>query len=790
MKKFFISILYLINFAASKLSLLNIKEVVDDISKEMVDESLLRSSIVNPIFGYLFDATGALNNFRFYGPNLRITKDLNVRNYLKDQSNDPLTRLVIELFPSSMGYLQQTNHSLSNFYLFFQFNKEKGIELMADCFVKLLKSEKNMIYKGINEIFEFKKFKTMLFCPNQESVFSESDQKMIKLLVIHAFIIYSLENKEDLKKYLKFILERVEIQDVDIYVSNIDILDGVSKLQQKFKSFPYSELNQPPSNSSIPIYDRKTDSFEENKMFADCADVLLLNICNCLFYDPENCCYSTENLDKNSNLSKFYQKHSRLFTITEDIRREWTKVIQGLENFGIVDGNDCEFKTHLIVYLRGKRNEIKSGIINMMNVLIKICNVNHKVFWDDFDGYNLEAKLEQLFKFISPKFQWNRLKIKVNSNSLSAFESRGRIDFIGTFELIFFQPDNKTVKLKIIQGLKHAKTEIITFEQDNKNEIVIPEITSHFYRLPVVVFRNYVTSAQNKVNTGNRYQDIFTRIYFSGITETNDQKKELLLDICKSIINLENNYFVTENSKRSKILNQTVENILSTINLSDLAVKSIFTPFLFYSRDFSDEIMTKGWITSFGFISVELYKLWESVFLNLNCEKLTLVLSEIPIIRIPALFETLRKIKSLKSLQLRGIQKENCETISKELSLLTQLESLCLSNSFIDSTDPKIIVEALGKLTNLKHLDLSRNTFNLESSKAVAEVLENLIGLESLNLACSYFGDDGSKMIAEAIEKLINLKNLNIFYLNLNNEEMPCFSKAIETITALTHLNY
>ena len=53
------------------------------------------------------------------------------------------------------------------------------------------------------------------------------------------------------------------------------------------------------------------------KTFSDCVDVFLLNLCNCIFNDSENHCYSTGNLDPESELAKFYQKYNKLFEITD-----------------------------------------------------------------------------------------------------------------------------------------------------------------------------------------------------------------------------------------------------------------------------------------------------------------------------------------------------------------------------------------------------------------------------------------------------------------------------------------
>jgi hypothetical protein len=52
----------------------NIKVAIDNLEADEVKKQLFKSSIINPIFGYLFESTGALGNIRFFGPNLKFVK--------------------------------------------------------------------------------------------------------------------------------------------------------------------------------------------------------------------------------------------------------------------------------------------------------------------------------------------------------------------------------------------------------------------------------------------------------------------------------------------------------------------------------------------------------------------------------------------------------------------------------------------------------------------------------------------------------------------------------------------
>ena len=67
------------------------------------------------------------------------------------------------------------------------------------------------------------------------------------------------------------------------------------------------------------MYDRKENKIKENT-FSDCADITLLHLCNCLFYDGEK--YSLDHLSENAPIRKFYEKHATLFQITEKTRED------------------------------------------------------------------------------------------------------------------------------------------------------------------------------------------------------------------------------------------------------------------------------------------------------------------------------------------------------------------------------------------------------------------------------------------------------------------------------------
>lgn len=93
------------------------------------------------------------------------------------------------------------------------------------------------------------------------------------------------------------------------------------------------------------------------------------------------------------------------------MRKEWSRVVQGLSNFK--NNDNSKFKLHKIIYLKGKRNELYIGMINMMNVLIKIFNLDHGKIWKDLkEKDDIVSILEILISIITK----NKFKISIECN--------------------------------------------------------------------------------------------------------------------------------------------------------------------------------------------------------------------------------------------------------------------------------------------------------------------------------------------------------------------------------------
>ena len=773
MNKRNIQFMAFIQFVFLKLSPTDIQETLNSFEADGKDTRTC--SILNPIFGYLFEASGTLANLRFFSPEIYITKESETRSYQLDSSLNPITHALIQMFPSPSGVLVHIRNIPSNFGYNFKENLTEGIEVLANLFVKVLNPNLDIEFNEITKITGLEQIVNSLLdnTPINSKIFFDSDEKMIKLMLIHAFIINVVDRKEDLKKYIKIIYEKSKNTDFQVYDLNYNLMEEVLQINDKLKAFPYSFINQPSSNGITPVYCRKTNTFHPERTFSDCVDILILNICNCLLYDSTNRCYSIKALNGDSDLASFYQKYKEPFTITDEIRKEWSTVIQGLNNFK--GKNISPYKINDIVYLKKKRNELDTGIINMMNVLIKIFNIDHQSFWNGFLDEDIEIMLKKLFEKIFLQLGSKITTLKVDSICLTKFISEHRIDFEGKFNLIFNQSSGNKAIFSIVQRPLHASLKLIEYKQSQEVNLPIINVNSSDYSLPIIIFNSYCYVSQN-IRDYNDNTDIFYKIYFSGPILTNDQLKETLLNICDGLLNLK------KSVRNFKILKSILMNILNSVNLNDYGTKLEFAQFLVYLDDLRDDEILSFWCKSFTSDRVEVYKLWEERVLKLNVVSLDLKLLDVANVRIPAMFKTLKKFKNLRNIKIWGIFDQSFESISQGLAQLENLESLDISDNYIGETGSIYLAEALKSLPKLKKLDLTDVSLGSQGAKNISDAFKKLKKLSSLKLSKNDIGVKGAVYLSQNLCELINLKVLDISINSLYNEGVKSIANAIENL--------
>lgn len=756
MKIFIFLKISLIAFAFCKLSPFQIKEVIKNMNISSLERKIVESSIINPVFGYLFESTGALNNLRFYGASINAFIENGNREYSRDTGKDSLSEFLIELFPSPTGTISYIRNITANFGYKFDKKKSQGIKFLATMFAEIIKSNN----RDIQEFSEFEKIKKLVLDnDNQiENLSSIFNSKIIKLMSIHTFILNVLDNNKDLELYLSIILDTIKGENVQILEIDCNILDAVLEIETKLNDFPYSKLRQPPSSAVIPFYYREINKFSKKKSFSDCAEIVLLELCNCLFYVPEHFSYSTKGLGPDTKLAIFYTKYDKLFTISLNVRKEWSRVVQGLDDFK--NNDKSRYKTNILSYRKAGRNEINPGIINMMNFLMKICEVDNASFWSDFNGKKLDKKLKQLFKIISPRFQ-DRILVDTSNSNFKEFKSQDRYDFEGSFNLVFTLPSKNKIIILVEQTSMHASLEVLDSISENKDYTVTKSPN-----LPILLFQNFVTTSRGISNIAKN-MEIFTRIYFTRQVQTNEGKRAVLLDIFDILTRyslLNSDIYDREFIKiKLNALRVIAGNILSTVNLNDIGTRYLFKPFLLYNHDLKVDEIVDCWMKSLSFTNLQIFRLWEIKVQETNIESLKLEISEMTNSAILNLFNTLRKLASLKSLHFDKIHENGAEIISRELSEMTQLTSLSFKDSWLVKGAVFHISKSLGKLSNLKSINFSRSYIGNTGIEYILCEIITLKNLETLNFSKNNInGGQGIQRIANLLKECRSLKSLDL----------------------------
>ncbi|EHY65772.1 hypothetical protein NERG_01379 [Nematocida ausubeli] len=145
----------------------------------------------------------------------------------------------------------------------------------------------------------------------------------------------------------------------------VDALLEIERVVDSDRPIPFSDSAQIPAYRSVPVYIRKSDTFinDERMNFSNCVEVGLLGIFCCFVYDASARIYATEHIpEASSSLKDFFHSHSVPFTYTDfSLHKTWNRVVSDLSALEIAYVKD--------------RNELRSGLINMLVVIAEISGV-------------------------------------------------------------------------------------------------------------------------------------------------------------------------------------------------------------------------------------------------------------------------------------------------------------------------------------------------------------------------------------------------------------------------------
>ena len=177
--------------------------------------------------------------------------------------------------------------------------------------------------------------------------------------------------------------------------------------------------------------------------------------------------YDLEHLgltEKQHSIYEFYKKYDfKQFEITPSVRDEWSKVIQGLDNHNIKFRNN-KYR-HELVLPRWNRNEVQTGIINMISV------ISH-LFWygtSIYDKYTClmnknniskETIIIILHEFLNSIANPN-INISCICKLVEEFESKGRSDF-AAYRIIDVLKRSIATKMELEILKRHANIKFIS----------------------------------------------------------------------------------------------------------------------------------------------------------------------------------------------------------------------------------------------------------------------------------------------------------------------------------------
>ncbi|KAM0679583.1 hypothetical protein GINT2_002212 [Glugoides intestinalis] len=451
--------------------------------------------------------------------------------------------------------------------------------------------------------------------------------QLLLTMIIHEFVKSAFtigELKEYMHKSLIKIEEKVsekaEILDkvkfldrLRVLNTDVDWADALVKIYLTNNTFPYSRFNLPVSNISIPSYirgkDGKEEQFDENNLFADCADVAIMQLCNCLLFNTKDKICKLSHLEKaklEPELEDFYKTHSNPFASTTlEKRKDWSKVVQDRRDLTLPDNND--FQTHRIIYNRDNRNEIYSGLINMMSVLALIFGIDRNPIFDGLDEGNILKRFEKLLQAVAiPGMSVEIDKAGSDTLKSSVINSRShsRTEFFGKVNIKFSYKDDRENESRTTMAIKHKESHTdFMFVQNNSKEI---DLSNEIERLgnssgfkkfsfPFMINRVFLMAGNNPLPKGN----VLEGMYASGLVESNKKKLEMLKTVYENMPKDRNqegtgifNSETPEGTNEWNDFTSIIDSILENVPLEDLAVAVFnkFAPFLLYSEKHKEKL--------------------------------------------------------------------------------------------------------------------------------------------------------------------------------------------------------
>ncbi|KAM0680675.1 hypothetical protein GINT2_000944 [Glugoides intestinalis] len=438
-------------------------------------------------------------------------------------------------------------------------------------------------------------------------------------MIIHEFVKSAFtigELKEYMQKSLIKIKEKLSVGNVSF--DELKAIDAqlnwgaaLTKIYRETNTFPYSKFNLPVSNISIPSYIRGKDGeegyFDEKRPYADCADVAIMQLCNCLLFNPKyKICELSHlgNAKLEPELEDFYKTHSNPFASTTlEKRNDWSKVVQDRRDLTLPDNND--FQTHRIIYNRDNRNEIKSDFINMMSVIALIFGIDRKPIFNGLNEGNILERFEKLLQAVAiPGMSVEIDKAGSDTLKSSVINSRShsRTEFFGKVLITFSYKDDRENESRTTMSIKHKESHTdFMFVQNNSKEIDLTEEIERLgnssgfkeFSFPSMISRVFLMAGNNPLPKGN----VLEGMYASGLVESNEKKLEMMKIVYENMPKDENqegtgifNSEIPAGTNEWEDFISIIDSILENVPLEDPEVFYSFAPFLLHSGKHKEKL--------------------------------------------------------------------------------------------------------------------------------------------------------------------------------------------------------
>ncbi|KAH9386776.1 uncharacterized protein NEMAJ01_1672, partial [Nematocida major] len=191
----------------------------------------------------------------------------------------------------------------------------------------------------------------------------ESPESGIELCkCVHKILQNMMEECSHENAALESVFDRIFTrQDAPSHKYTASLARALSILEQNVK-FPFANISQVPTYTSIPPYDTALKEFTEDssKNYSNCVETGLYTLLCCILYSPDSRKYKVQNIASASGaLKEFFSEHKKPEEyLNNRVHREWGKVVQSLPD------------AH-IVYNRGT-HELRSGLLNLLLALAHI----------------------------------------------------------------------------------------------------------------------------------------------------------------------------------------------------------------------------------------------------------------------------------------------------------------------------------------------------------------------------------------------------------------------------------